>query len=52
MDVLGILLEQLGFVASIVLLLFFVSIVTGLHPSSDVGVPQAIDNQYSSKKKL
>ena len=52
MDVLGIVPEQLGFVAGILLLLYFVSIVTGWHPSSDVGAPHAIDNQDSSKRKL
>ena len=52
MEILGILLEQLGFVAAILLLLFLVSVVTGWHPSSDIGVPQAIDDQGSSKKEL
>jgi len=51
MDVFGILLEQLGFVAAILLLLLLVSIVARRLPSSAVGFSQAINDRHSSKRK-
>jgi len=54
MDLLGIVLEQLGFVAAILFLMYLISIVTRQHVSSDVEVsmPPAFTNMVGHRKKL
>lgn len=50
MDLFGILLEQLGFIAAILLLLYLISIVTRQHVSSDEEVPQTISMGHTRNK--
>jgi hypothetical protein len=54
MDLLGIALEQLGFVIAILFLLYLISIVTRRHVSSDVEVsmPPAFTNMVGHRKKI
>lgn len=53
MDLLGIVLEQLGFVAAILFLLYLLSLVTRRHVSSDVelSMPPAFTNMVGHGKK-
>lgn len=53
MDLLGMLLEQLGFVAAILLLLYLISVITGRHAPSDVEIPipQATTHLVDHRKK-
>jgi hypothetical protein len=47
MDILGILLEQVGFVAAILLLIYLISLITRSHISADVEVPPSISDKNS-----
>lgn len=53
MELLGMLLEQLGFVAAILLLLYLISVITGRHAPSDVEIPipQATTHLVDHRKK-